>query len=66
MSTAFDRCAECFAVLEPAPLGGRYACVSHPMAGYWSVRAPEFPVLDKAVLVSKHGRPTLHYYGGRP
>lgn len=58
-----DRCAECFAVLKPAPLGGRYVCTEHPSAGYWSeaMNSPN----DKARLVSKHGRPTLYYYGGK-
>lgn len=61
-----DRCAECFDLLKPAPLGGRYACEKHPNAGYWSERAPEGTVTnDKARLISRHGRPTLYYYGGK-
>lgn len=43
-----DRCALCFRVLEPAPLGGRYACTNkaHRSARrrpYWSEAIPEAP-----------------------
>jgi hypothetical protein len=58
-----DRCAECFELLKPAPLGGRYACEAHPLGGYWSPAVPEGSGKDKARLVSKHGKPTLYYYG---
>jgi hypothetical protein len=58
-----DRCAECFQVLKQAPLGGRYACEAHPRAGYWSQVHPEGGTNDKARLVSKHGKPTLYFYG---
>lgn len=58
-----DRCAECFEPLKAAPLGGRYVCETHPRAGYWSIERPEDGNTDRARLVSKHGRPTLHYYG---
>ena len=58
-----DRCADCFAVLRAAPLGGRYVCDAHPRAGYWSPVAPEGAgPKDKARLVSKRGHPTLYYY----
>jgi hypothetical protein len=65
-----DRCAACFAELKPAPLGGRYVCVHPPnyRAGlqrrYLSEAAPEAPHTQDACVISKHGRPTLHLYGG--
>lgn len=61
-----DRCAACFEPLKPAPLGGRYACEcsnGYWHAGYWSEAIPDGQHTKKANLVSKHGRPTLHYYG---
>ncbi len=61
-----DRCAECFALLMPAPTGGRWPCVLHPRAGYLSKAVPEHGNTDKACVKSKHGRPTLHVYGAKP
>lgn len=63
-----DRCAGCFLELTPAPLGGHYACErpwcnGSAWSGYWSAQPAS--VGDSAKIVSKHGRPTLYYYGGR-
>lgn len=64
-----DRCAACFRVLLPAPLDGRYECDNPAHRGariaYWSEAIPEGTgENDEARLESKHGRPTLYYYGG--
>ena len=58
-----DRCAGCFAVLVVAPSGSRYACLKCTNVGYWSEAIPEAGKLADVVLRSKHGKPTLYYYG---
>lgn len=58
-----DRCATCFDLLKPAPLGGHYACAEHPRSGYWSEAVPEEGSTE-ACLKSRYGRPTMYYYGG--
>ncbi len=58
-----DRCAGCFAVLSTHDSGGRYACLKCTNPGYWSTAVPEAGKLADVSLVSKHGKPTLYYYG---